>query len=372
MSQDNYSRMIARMNKNFAKHLESDTLRSFLKDLYSEGEAALIADFPLGSHTSRELSEIVGRDERELDQMLKDMSEHGLIFKAKNAHGEEEYSVLAFEPGLIEMQFLKGKDDEKTRRMARLVSTILQEERAIIKGIMENPEKVTELNPEMMTEMLKGPPARVISVEESVATNKEIASWEKVSSLVENERSYAVGECGCKHMNKLNGKPCEADAPSTCCIYFGKLADFFVEGGYATRLTKEEVFALVKQCQEAGLIQCTANRNKDTAYVLCNCCKCCCVYLNANKEIRDFGISIMQVRFQAQVDDENCTGCGECVERCQLEALQLSDELARVNEKYCIGCGICVSTCPTECISLKRVSDTEPPELSMTVVGSGV
>jgi ferredoxin/predicted transcriptional regulator len=372
MSQNNYSRMIARMNKNFAKHLESDTLINFLKELYTEEQAALIADFPLGAYTSKQLSEILSRDETELDKMLREMSENGLIFEAKNANGEREYSVLAFEPGLIEMQFLKAKDDEKTRKMAHLVATILNEERAVIKKVIENPERITELNPEIMAELLKGPPARVISVEESVSTDKEVASWERVSTMIENENSYAVGECGCKHIAKLNGKPCEADAPSKCCIWFGKLADYLVEGDYATRLTKEEVFALVKECQEAGLIQCTGNRNKDRAYVLCNCCKCCCVYLNANREVRDFGISIVEVRFQAQVDNENCTGCGECVDLCQLEALQLSDDIVRVNEKYCIGCGVCVSTCPTQCISLKRVSDTEPPELTLPIVGSGV
>jgi len=360
------------MNKNFAKHLESDTLRKLMKELYTEEEAALIADFPLGAYATKQLSEILGRDETELNRMLKAMYENGLIFEAQNANGENEYSVLAFEPGLIEMQFLKGRDDEKTRKMARLVSTIFEEEQAKIKEIFKNPEKITELDPEMMTEMLKGPPARVVSIEESVSTEKEVASWEQVSSIVENENSYAVGECGCKHMAKLNGNPCQADAPSTCCIYFGKLADFFVEGGYATRLTKEEVFALVKKSQEAGLIQCTANRNKDTAYVLCNCCKCCCVYLNTNRKLRDLGITIVEVRFQAQVDNENCTGCGECVDLCQLEALELSDDIVQLNEKYCIGCGSCVSTCPTECISLKRVSDTEPPELTTPVVGSGV
>ena len=372
MRRDSYSRMIARMNKNFAKHSESDTLRTFLKELYTEEEAALIADFPLGAYTSKPLSEILGRDEAELDKILKEMTEKGLIFEAKNAEGEKEYSVLAFEPGLIEMQFLKGEDDEKTRKMAHLVSTIFEEERGRIKKVIANPERVTGLNPEMTTEMLKGPPARVISIERSVPTGKEVASWEKVSSIVENENSYALAECGCKHIAKLNRKPCKADVPSKCCIYFGKLADFFVEGGYATRITKEEILALVNKCQEAGLIQATANRNKDTAYVLCNCCKCCCVYLNTNREVRDFGIPIMEVRFQAQVDNDNCTGCGECVDLCQLEALQLSDDIVRVNENYCIGCGICVSTCPTECISLKRVSDIEPPELTIPIVGSGV
>jgi len=361
MSQDNYSRMIARMNKNFAKHVESDPLINLMKELYTEEEAALIGDFPLGAYASKPLSEILGRDEAELDKMLKEMSEKGLIFEAKNANGEKEYSVLAFEPGLIELQFLKGLDDERTRKMARLVRSIFKEDGA----------KIIE-KPEMIAEKFKNPPGRVVTIEKTLSNDTDIASWEKISSIIENENSYAVGECGCRHMAKLEGNPCKADAPSKCCIWFGNLADYLVERDYATRLTKEEVFALVKKCQEAGLVRCTANRNKDKIYVLCNCCKCCCVYLNANRKTRDFGISFMEVRFQAQVDNENCTGCGECVDLCQLDALQLSDDIVSVNENYCFGCGACVSACPTECISLKRVSDTEPPELTIPVVGSGV
>lgn len=54
---------------------------------------------------------------------------------------------------------------------------------------------------------------------------------------------------------------------------------------------------------------------------------------------------------KAAVDKEKCSGCGQCVDVCPIEAIQLQDETAVVSDE-CIECGICVDTCPLEAISL--------------------
>ena len=365
MIQDNYVRLIERMNQNEAKHPPTEALITFLKELYTEEQAALIGDFPLGAHTSKPLSEILGRDEAELEKMLTEMSENGLIFEAKDENGEKEYSVLAFEPGLMELQWLKGLDDERTRKFTRLAQSVKEEETAMLDELFKQPE--------MAKEIFATPLGRIVAIEENISDDKHIASWEKVSSIIENEDSYAVGECGCKHIARLEGNPCKADAPSKCCIWFGKVADYLVERNYATRSTKEEVYALVKKCQEAGLVQFTANRASDNSTVLCNCCKCCCVYMQLTMRAREAGIRFTaSTNFLARVDEESCIGCGECVDHCQLEALQLLDDTVSVNEEYCLGCGVCVSICATESMSLVRISNNELPELPIPIVGSGV
>ena len=76
--------------------------------------------------------------------------------------------------------------------------------------------------------------------------------------------------------------------------------------------------------------------------------------------------------FLARVDEETCIGCGDCVEICSLEAMELSRNTVSINEDFCVGCGACVSTCPTESLSLVRVSRKKPPEQTLKVVGSGV
>ena len=53
----------------------------------------------------------------------------------------------------------------------------------------------------------------------------------------------------------------------------------------------------------------------------------------------------------AKIDAEKCTGCGQCVEVCPMEAITV-DDIAKVNEEECTDCGTCVDECPVEAISL--------------------
>jgi len=48
-----------------------------------------------------------------------------------------------------------------------------------------------------------------------------------------------------------------------------------------------------------------------------------------------------------EIDDELCTGCGQCVPSCAEGALEIIDGKARmIAEKYCDGLGACLGECP--------------------------
>ncbi|NLE38933.1 MAG: 4Fe-4S binding protein [Pirellulaceae bacterium] len=55
----------------------------------------------------------------------------------------------------------------------------------------------------------------------------------------------------------------------------------------------------------------------------------------------------------AQIDADKCTGCGECVESCPLDAIEMQDDKAVVDEDVCGDCGACVDVCPSEAISIE-------------------
>ncbi|MBN1343203.1 MAG: 4Fe-4S binding protein [Phycisphaerae bacterium] len=61
-------------------------------------------------------------------------------------------------------------------------------------------------------------------------------------------------------------------------------------------------------------------------------------------------------RFVARVDSATCTGCGQCVEECPVEAITVL-EAAVVDESRCIGCGACVEVCPIQAITLVARGD---------------
>ena len=66
------------------------------------------------------------------------------------------------------------------------------------------------------------------------------------------------------------------------------------------------------------------------------------------------------------IDEEKCTGCGECIPACHEGALQLVDGKARlVKEIYCDGLGDCLGTCPVDAI---RVEEREAEEFDAGAV----
>lgn len=48
-----------------------------------------------------------------------------------------------------------------------------------------------------------------------------------------------------------------------------------------------------------------------------------------------------------EIDEDECSGCGICVDACQSEVLDIVGSTAAVvNEDNCIACGDCMEECP--------------------------
>jgi hypothetical protein len=54
-----------------------------------------------------------------------------------------------------------------------------------------------------------------------------------------------------------------------------------------------------------------------------------------------------------KVKSKKCVGCGQCVDYCAQQAIELVDEKARINPKKCVGCGECIIICPNEAIQIQ-------------------
>jgi NAD-dependent dihydropyrimidine dehydrogenase PreA subunit len=47
---------------------------------------------------------------------------------------------------------------------------------------------------------------------------------------------------------------------------------------------------------------------------------------------------------------DKCTGCGDCVDVCPTDALEVVDGLCIVDEDECTDCGACIDECPEDAI----------------------
>ena len=62
----------------------------------------------------------------------------------------------------------------------------------------------------------------------------------------------------------------------------------------------------------------------------------------------------MSVRQIIRIDEEKCTGCGQCVIDCAEGALQIVDGKARlISETYCDGLGACLGACPEDALTIE-------------------
>lgn len=301
---------------------ESGVELKILKRLFSPEEAEIYLHMTLSLEPPAEIAKRLNRPVLEMEELLERMYEKGLLFR-KEKDGRWEYAVVPFMVGFYEYQ-LKDMDKE----LAELFEAYFQE--AFLK-------KAAESYPQF----------RTVPVKRAVETRHVVMPYEDLKAIVEEKEKIAVAKCICRVQKGLVGKGC--DKPLEVCFSFGSHADYYVGRGMARYISKEEALRIFEECEKAGLVPQPYNAQNPGG--LCNCCGDCCGILLALKAHPKPGRVVFS-NYWAKVDPELCIGCGTCVERCQMEAIDLVEEKATVNKDRCIGCGLCVTTCPTDAMAL--------------------
>ena len=196
---------------------------------------------------------------------------------------------------------------------------------------------------------LKTSQLRTIPVNKSIEPDNCVYSYDDARQIVGNADSIAVINCICREGNDLLDKPCKISDIRETCLAFGATSKAILDLGKGRSITKEETIEILENAEKAGFVL-QAENNKKPNFICC-CCGCCCGVLTNAKKLQQPS-QYFRSNYHAQVDNDQCTGCEECVERCQMDAIFVENGIPIIDHGKCIGCGLCVSNCPVNAIEL--------------------
>ena len=295
-----------------------------LQHIFSHEEAEMAIQLQSTPQYPEDIAEKIGKAPKETEALLLEMSKKGQILRLGKP-GEHKFMAAPFMVGIIEWQ------------LNRFTKEMVEDFEAFQPILMENT-------------FLKGKTRelRTIPIDRTVTDTTEITPYESAEAIIKSSKYISVAECMCRKLSAVKGEPC--DRPLEVCLQFGAATHFYVDNGMARRINQEEALALLKKGVESSLvIQAGSSQNPGG---MCMCCGCCCKPLTAYKKT-DKPYLYANSNYFAVVDEDECTACGICESRCQMDAIPVVD-CSRVDLDRCIGCGLCVTTCDFDAIKLYK------------------
>lgn len=304
-----------------------------LKQLFTPEEAQMAQQVGLRLEPAQAIAERIGMPVDQAAELLKNMSRKGLIFSIESEGRPPAYMAAQFVVGIWEYHV----------------------DRLTPEFIKDTEEYFPVLAKEAFNHL---PQLRTIPVEKSIDASMNVLAYEKAEELVKHQKKFLVAPCICRKEEQIKGHAC--DKPLENCLIFGWGADFYERNGLGRVITLEETLDILKQADKEGLVLQPSNSQDITN--ICCCCGDCCQVLK-NLKNHPAPALVCSTPFVVQAEFDECDGCETCLERCQMEALSMDDDVVALNPERCIGCGLCVSTCPSQALKLIRKADYKEDEV---------
>lgn len=336
-----YQKLFEHLNEFILGLPQGPTAIQILRVVFPPEEAEIALRLPM---QNTKLSTLIASytETENLEEMLDRMVDRGTVFCNQKPGQEKVYRLLSGLGGWLETPFWGGKDTPLAREMAPLFKKARTQE--------------------FSDELSRGAPmVRVIPVSESLQNNTEVLSYDQLVPKIEAASYRAVAYCVCRQASNLMDEGCDHTVEN--CLHFGTFARFMVKHDLAREITYDETIEILEKSRQEGLVH-VANNMDDAVESICNCCTCGdCYWLVTVKEMNK-GV-LLPSNYVAAVDEDLCTICGTCEERCPMDAILVADgDVAVVNADDCIGCGVCTPTCDDEAVKLVlRETIKTPPNM---------
>jgi len=308
------------------------------EELFTPEQAKIASNMPINPVSAEELaSKMKFSDVARLNKQLNEMAAKGLV-RVKEKNGKRLYELMPLVPGIIELQFMHGRTDERTKHLAQLFKSYAKASRNIMPTMASSPAAAAPA------------PVRKISINKEIHGRSTILPYEEIIKLIDKTEYVAAGTCVCRNQGDMLDMPCDKPKDKLCMI-LGPSAQFAQSYGFVQLISKEEARQRIDEAEKAGLVHNYANTHDRYIDLLCNCCGCHCLILRGAK--RSLAPSLFVIaNWVTKIDYDACIGCGACIDRCWMEALKMDGDVAVCDFNRCIGCGICRYVCPTDAMKL--------------------
>ena len=339
-----YTTLIERLNRFPQGAPSSELLYQILQFLFSEKEAALVAQLPMKPFTAKKASHIWKIGETESRKILDSLANRAILLDIEK-NSEIIYTLPPPMAGFFEFSLMRIRGDINQKLLSELYYQYLNVEEEFIENLFAHGE--TRLGRAFVNE-----PAIPDSLQ------LEVLDYEKASEIIKTAAYRGIGTCYCRHkMDHLN-RACKA--PMEICMTLNNTAAALIKHNFAREVDTEEALDLLQLAYDQQLVQFGENVQNNVSFI-CNCCGCCCEALIAQ---RRFSVMhpIHTTNFIPSINYDKCNGCGKCVEICPVEALTLVNanrpdkpkmKKAKLVDENCIGCGICKRSCRQGALELQ-------------------
>ena len=327
----------------------NDTMINLLQTLLTEDQAKFLLNFRNPILTFAKLKQKTAMEDNALKNMLDSIMDEGIILDMLNEDSNIiEYRLLSPFPEFFEHTLIKEGTKEKRKKLAKIYDKMLKEASEMIQKNYET----------IVAEFKARMPAytRIVPIDkELIIPEEETLPFYEVSKIVDRYDTISLSRCPCKFEKELLDDPCKMTTDQFRCFHFGTLGRYYIEHGFGKPITKEDAKKILLEAVNDGLVHKAFHYNSDInkeENALCNCCKCCCILFQSY--YRGVWPFHTKTSYIAEIDENTCTGCGTCVEKCPTEAIYLIDNISNIDKSKCIGCGVCVALCPEKSRTLLK------------------
>ncbi len=338
---------------------ESKRFHALLEDLMTPEQAQMVAVLP---GTAEEVAQTTGIDESLVKEELEKLFFTGVVIPKGDFNDRQFYRF----PRSVE-QFFEATQANSKRDIEKDTEfyTLWHE------------FSTHEWYPDMAKTYVELPVRqRIVPSHKALEGLEGVLPCEDYRELMKARETIAAVPCACRYQTAAVGKACEHthEEKDWHCLQFNRAAEYVIARGSGKQLSIEEALELVDGIAEDGLLHMWPNfdvmKGVNTS---CNCCRdCCMMYVPLDMIDESIANVWVKSRYEAFIDQDECDGCQDCVDRCQFDAIEMvkpeaaakkdrSKKLkAIVDPDNCWGCGACVPGCKEQqAIGFKAVRPVE-------------